>query len=67
MFGVHHCEELLETIETDISFDIFGARDEKILRACLAGIQVHQIQIQELGSTKNFPNTLDPSNPDSPK
>jgi hypothetical protein len=39
-------------IETNISFDIFGARDEKILRACLVGIQIHQIQIQELGSTK---------------
>ena len=28
---MHHYEELVETIETDISFAIFGVLDEKIL------------------------------------
>jgi hypothetical protein len=28
---VHHCEELVETIKTDILFAIFGARNKKIL------------------------------------
>ena len=27
---MHHCIELVETIETDISFAIFGAPDEEI-------------------------------------